>query len=376
MIECADFFSILNKNGIKFFTGVPDSLLKDFCGFISDNVLGSHIIAANEGNAVGIAVGYHMATGKIPLVYLQNSGLGNAINPITSLTSSEVYKIPLVFLIGWRGQLGISDEPQHKTQGRITKEMLSILDIPFVEINSRSQHIKESVDELVDIAAKKSTAIALLISKDVFKPYIYNSGPNDGKLSRENAVKYLAKKISSPKNIIVSTTGKLSRELYEYRRHQKDGAVDFYNVGSMGHLSQIALGLAKFSPKKNIFCFDGDGAAIMHLGGLAIVANNNLKNYFYVMFNNGAHDSVGGQSTIAKDIDFEKISLGFGFRQYLKAETLNDLEKVSDIIINCNGPVFLEIIVKRGARKELGRPNETPEINKISFMKYIQNSNE
>jgi phosphonopyruvate decarboxylase len=379
MVHCFDFSAILRDNGIRFFSGVPDSLLKDICGFISERFTGDHIIAANEGNAVGIAAGYHLATGEIPLVYLQNSGLGNTINPITSLMSEDVYQIPMLLLIGWRGEPGVPDEPQHANQGKITKALLEVLNIPTLEIrdelwsrNADDAELRNSIGGLITTAREKSCPVALLVSKDAFESYPFTAPDDEASLSREHADTTLARALSTPETLIVSTTGKLSRELYEYRKREGSDVIDFYNVGSMGHLSQIALGLAKYAPNRNVFCFDGDGAALMHLGGLAIAAAEKRSNYFYVMFNNGAHDSVGGQPTVARQLDFEKIALGLGFEQYLKATNEEELEAASKRLRELDGPVFLEVLVKTGARSDLGRPVETPRENKIAFMNYVQ----
>ena len=375
MIGCSEFSRILTDNDIRFFSGVPDSLLKEICGFLSDNFVENHIIAANEGNAIGIAAGYHLATGETPLVYFQNSGLGNTINPLTSLMSEDVYQIPVVLLIGWRGEPGKPDEPQHVTQGKITKAMLDVLGIPFLEMSAASEdseELRKSVAELTRNARERSCPVAILVSKDTFEAYDYQSGDSSATLTREEAVTILAAAISAPKTLIVSTTGKLSRELYEYRRKQESDIVDFYNVGSMGHLSQIALGLAKYLPDRRVYCFDGDGAAIMHMGGLAIVASEKLENYCYVMFNNAAHDSVGGQPTVANELDFEKLAEGFGFRNYWRARDKNELARAAKELANGVGPLFLEVIVRKGARKDLGRPTETPVANKAAFMKMIR----
>jgi phosphonopyruvate decarboxylase len=377
MIDCSDFSEIIGDNGIRFFTGVPDSLLKQICGFIADRFDENHIIAANEGNAVAIAAGYHLATGEIPLVYLQNSGLGNAVNPITSLMSEDVYQIPMVLLIGWRGEPGVSDEPQHVTQGRLTPDMLRVLEIPFLEIDSSttaSPETRSGIETLIADARDRSRPVAILVSKDTFGDHRFESAEDDATLTREEAVTRLAEEISSPDSLIVSTTGKLSRELYEYRARSRSDVVDFYNVGSMGHVSQIALGLAKYAPERRVYCFDGDGAALMHMGGLAIVAAENLENYLYVMFNNGAHDSVGGQPTVARSLDFEKIALGLGFRSYTRATNADDLSRAAIQLSTATGPAFLEVLIKKGARKDLGRPVETPIENKVAFMNYLRSA--
>lgn len=372
MINCADFSRILHDNGIEFFAGVPDSLLKDICGYMSDKYLDNHIVAANEGNAVGLAAGYHLATGGIPLVYFQNSGLGNTINPLTSLMSEDVYSMPMVLLVGWRGQPGVQDEPQHVMQGRVCEDMFKALDMPYEIISAETEDIDGDIERVVSIARDRSCPVALLVSKGSFEPYKYNKSSDQSALGREEAVKILANEVSNTDALIVSTTGKLSRELYEFRKNENSSVVDFYNVGSMGHLSQIGLGLAKYRQNKKVFCFDGDGAALMHMGGLAIAASEKLKNYYYVMFNNGAHDSVGGQPTVATTIDFEMVAKGLGFAQVFRASSAAELVDAALKIKDVDGPVFLEVVVKKGARSELGRPKETPIENKMAFMEYVQ----
>lgn len=372
MINCAKFSKIIQDNGVGFFSGVPDSLLKDICGYMSDNYVDNHIIAANEGNAIGLAAGYHLATGGLPLVYLQNSGLGNTVNPLTSLMSEDVYSMPMVLLVGWRGQPGVKDEPQHVMQGRVTEDMLKTLNIPYEIVHADMQDLEGTIKSVVTTAKQRSCPVALLVSKGSFEPYQYTKSEDVSDLSREKALTIMAGHVPTSNGLIVSTTGKLSRELYEFRKQQNAGVVDFYNVGSMGHLSQIALGLAKYSPNKKVFCFDGDGAALMHMGGLAIAASEKLTNYYYIMFNNQAHDSVGGQSTVAANINFGMVAKGLGFSQVLLAKNESELETIASQILAMEGPVFLEVTIKKGARKDLGRPTETPIENKVAFMKYAQ----
>ncbi len=371
MIDCPAFANALTENGIRFFTGVPDSLLKEICGYLADRFVDEHVIAANEGNAVALAAGHHLATGETALVYLQNSGLGNTINPLTSLMSEEVYQIPLLLLIGWRGEPGIADEPQHRTQGRITKETLELLEIPYLQLTSETDAgpaFDASLATLLGEAREASRPVALLVSKGTFRGYDYGRAESASTLERETAVTALADAISTPTSLVVSTTGKLSRELYEYRRASSSTIVDFYNVGSMGHLSQIALGLARALPERRVYCFDGDGAALMHMGGLAVAAAQRLSNYHYVMFNNGAHDSVGGQPTVAPSLDFRKIAEGLGFERFLTASTPAELEDVAKSLSELRGPTFSEIRVRPGSRSDLGRPVESPAENKHAFM--------
>ena len=302
MIRPAIFFDILKQNDIDFYAGVPDSLLKNLCAYITDHAEEkNNIIAANEGGAMGIAAGYHLATGRIPVVYMQNSGEGNTINPLASLTDKEVYNIPVRLIIGWRGMPGVHDEPQHVKQGKVTLSLLDTMGIKYEVLSKEESVVTEQVRRAIDYIRETNEVYALVIEKDTFEKYqlANNDAHTELALSREEAIQSVAAAIGE-RDVIVSTTGMISRELFEYRTQMSQGHErDFLTVGSMGHASQIALGIALEKTDRRVWCFDGDGACIMHMGGMAIVASKNPRNYVHVVFNNGAHDSVGGQPTVS-----------------------------------------------------------------------------
>jgi phosphonopyruvate decarboxylase len=377
MISNSKFFNCLRENGISFFTGVPDSLLKSFCAYVADNTADKeHIIAANEGGAVALAAGYHLATGKIPLVYLQNSGLGNMINPLLSLVDKEVYSIPMVIVVGWRGKPGKKDEPQHIKQGRIQNELLKVLDIPFIVLSPKISNINGFVEKIIKKAKQRNTPVAIVVEPDTFEKYQFKKDCRDKyQLTREQAIRTILQNISS-QDLVVSTTGKTSREVYEYRERKKQGYQnDFLTVGSMGHASQIALGTA-LNTKKRVICLDGDGAVLMHMGALAIIGTKNPKNFLHIVLNNGCHDSVGGQPTVGFNIDMIKIAKACGYANVKSVKNRSDLEKtVKDLLVK-SGPSLIEVVIKSGARVDLGRPKTTPAQNKTAFMSFLRGNYE
>jgi len=377
MLKPEILVNFLTKQNISFFSGVPDSLLKDFCAYVDDHFpKNNHIIAANEGAAVGLAIGHHLSSGKVPLVYLQNSGLGNTVNPLISLASEEVYSIPILLVIGWRGEPGIKDEPQHKHQGRITPALLDVMDIPYVIIDSSMEQIK--VLNLIETQIKNCQIsrkpVCILVRKGTFETYkkkIRKLENSQFELEREEAVQ-IASKICEPNAVIVCTTGMLSRELFEFRANNKLGhGKDFLCVGGMGHASQIATGIAIDQPDRPVYCFDGDGAALMHMGSMAITGTKNLPNLIHIVFNNGCHESVGGQPTVAQKFKLSKVasSLGYDF-----SETVSDEENLKKIIMKAQlnkSSSFIEILVRSGHRSDIGRPTTTPVQNKISLMETL-----
>lgn len=367
-------FKALGDNGIDFFTGVPDSLLKDFCAYVTSHAAaGKHVIASNEGTAVALAAGYHLATGKIGLVYMQNSGQGNAANPLISLADPEVYGIPLLLLVGWRGRPGTEDEPQHIKQGKITLGFLDILGIPYKVLSDSPKAAAQSVRRAKEYMAKHSAPYALVVREGTFEPYqLLEKAETDFELTREGAVKLIIGQLGAT-DIVVSTTGKMSRELFELREKRREGhGRDFLTVGSMGHASSIALGIAMQKVKRQVFCFDGDGAVIMHMGALAVIGQQGLKNYKHIIFNNGAHDSVGGQPTAGFEVDFTAIAKACGYKQALRAETAKEVREAMEQLKACEGPAMLEIRVNKGARPNLGRPASTPVENKTAFIKFVK----
>ena len=373
MIRPEFFIETLRENGIDCFAGVPDSLLKNICAYITDHCDTEHnIIAANEGAAVGIAAGHYLATGKPACVYMQNSGEGNIINPLASLTDEEVYNIPVLLLIGWRGRPGIHDEPQHVKQGKVTTGLLNVMGVNYEVLSKEEDKAEKQIVKAIK-ALKGKEVFALVIEKDTFEEYkLQNVQVNDLAMSREEAIQTVAAALGE-KDCIVSTTGMISRELFEYRAAMKQGHErDFLTVGSMGHASQIALGIAMAKSDRKVWCFDGDGAAIMHMGSMAIVANKAPKNYIHVVFNNGAHDSVGGQPTVGLKIDLPAVAKAVGYKVTYSADNKEDLSAILSEVKDVEGPALIEIKVKKGNRKDLGRPTTTPIQNKEALMAFLQ----
>jgi phosphonopyruvate decarboxylase len=368
MVDPARFYRALKARGVGLFAGVPDSLLKSFCAFVDDNAAaGEHIIAANEGNALAIAAGHHLATGNVAAVYMQNSGLGNAVNPIASLADGEVYRIPVLLIVGWRGEPGVHDEPQHVKQGKVTLGQLDLLGIPYRILDAGSDYEK-IIAELFDHFARNGTPAAIVVRKDAFAEYdSEKKRPALGEMKREEALELILAGIG-PEALVVSTTGKTSREVFELRAKRGEAQRDFLTVGSMGHTSSIALGVALGRPERKVVCLDGDGSALMHLGALPIVGSLKPANLVHVLLNNGAHESVGGQATVAGSVDFRALSAACGYRSYLKATSAAELSEAVKSIAGLQGPVLLEVYLKQGSRKELGRPTSTPEANKAAFM--------
>ncbi len=367
------FFKELKEREISFFAGVPDSLLKEFCALL-DNTLPpqEHLIAANEGNAIALATGYHLATGKTGMVYMQNSGLGNTVNPLMSLVAPNVYSIPILLLIGWRGEPGKLDEPQHITQGAATLSQLKTLNIPYAILPTEEDAVQKCLDTALK-TLQENKVYALVVRKNSFSKHKSAPKPKSRKeyaLSREDAVRQVASSLHE-RSVIVSTTGKTSRELFEYRAESNHPQQDFLMVGSMGHASQIALGIAIQKPNRQIFCFDGDGALIMHMGGLAVIGAQSLSNFKHIIFNNGAHDSVGGQPTATKNLDIPALARACGY-EAKHAENEKELADALTWLQKTDTPALLEIRVKKGARADLGRPTQTPHENKQNFMRHLE----
>ena len=373
MIRPEFFIEALREKGIDCFAGVPDSLLKNICAYITDHFDAAHnIIAANEGAAVGLAAGHYLATGQPACVYMQNSGEGNIINPLASLTDQEVYNIPVLLLIGWRGRPGVHDEPQHVKQGKVTTGLLNVMGVNYEVLSKEEDKAAKQIEKAAKALANKEV-FALVIEKDTFEDYkLQNVEVNDLTMSREEAIQTVAAALGE-KDCIVSTTGMISRELFEYRAAMNQGHErDFLTVGSMGHASQIALGIALAQPERRVWCFDGDGAAIMHMGSMAIVANKVPKNYVHVVFNNGAHDSVGGQPTVGLKIDLPAVAKAVGYKATYSVDSKAELENVLAKVNSFESPALLEIKVKKGNRKNLGRPTTTPIQNKEALMTFLK----
>eukprot|EP01134_Creolimax_fragrantissima_P003983 CFRG3983T1 len=371
------FYHSAIKNGIDFFVGVPDSLLKDFCGYVTQHTPAeNHVISANEGNAVGIAAGYHLATNKTAMVYLQNSGLGNIVNPLLSLATPDVYSIPMLLLIGWRGEPGKKDEPQHIVQGEATAELLATLKIPFQILPDYEDGADKVLKEAREYMHMHKGPYALLVRKRTFLPYKMVPTVTDYEHSRESALKLVIEQLND-KTAIVGTTGMLSRELFELRAATAAGHHrDFLTVGSMGHASSIALGIALAQPGQEVMCLDGDGAFLMHMGAAATIGAAGCENLKHIVINNGAHDSVGGQPTNCLDEGFNlrSIVLGAGYNHFSTAKTTEEINAGLEVLLSTKGPSMLEIVVNKGGRKNLGRPTTSPLQNKAAFMDFLEDN--
>lgn len=373
MIDPRKFLECLQSHGVEFFAGVPDSLLKELCACLEFvPPAGQHVITANEGGAVALALGYHLATRKIPLVYLQNSGLGNIINPLLSLADAEVYSVPMLLVIGWRGEPGFHDEPQHKKQGRVMLAMLESMGIPYSILGTELEDAQAALEPALTTVRKTNAPFALVIKKGTFGPFSLPEGRKLlFELSREEAIQHVLEELDD-RDIVVATTGMASREVYEYRVRKGQGHErDFLTVGGMGHASHIALGLALQKPDRSVYCLDGDGALLMHMGGLAIAGVLKPQNLKHIVFNNGAHDSVGGQPTVGFMVDILGMARAASYQQVFQVETSEALKLGITALKSSQGPSLLEIRVRRGARKDLGRPASTPVQNKHSFMDFV-----
>lgn len=380
MIEPKKFYDTLIANGTDFFAGVPDSLLKNFCAYVTDNADDSHhIIAANEGCAVGLASGYHFATGKTPLVYMQNSGLGNIVNPLLSLADSDVYSVPMILVVGWRGEPGVHDEPQHVKQGKVTCELLEAMQIPYAILTDDETKLDEQIKNCYSYMKEHSSPYAFVVRKNTFAEYkLQKNIPVVADMSREEAIDVCVKNLDND-TIFVSTTGMASRELFELREKlsgesEKSAAhkSDFLTVGSMGHASQIALSIAIQKPSRRVVCIDGDGAVIMHTGGMTTIGVKKPSNFIHIVMNNGAHDSVGGQPTVGLQIDLCGIAKSCGYENVVSVKNEKELATALVEAVKKNVLSFIEVKVKKGARKDLGRPTSTPQENKIVFMQFVQ----
>lgn len=363
---------ILNSD---FYTGVPDSQLKALCNYLMDKYgidPRHHIIAANEGNCAALAAGYHLATGKVPVVYMQNSGEGNIINPAASLLNDKVYAIPVIFIVGWRGEPGVHDEPQHIYQGEVTTKLLDDMGISNFVIG------KDTTDEEVETAMSefkeklcRGLDVAFVIRKGALTDAPKVEYKNNNTMPREEIIRHIVS--VSGEDPIVSTTGKASRELFEIREaNGQSHKYDFLTVGSMGHSSSIALGIALNKPNQKIWCIDGDGAALMHMGAMAVIGANKPKNLVHIVINNAAHETVGGMPTVAGGIDLVKIAAACGYPNAVCVDNFADLDKELKKAGESEKLSFIEVKCAIGAREDLGRPTTTSLENKQNFMEYLK----
>ncbi len=361
--------------GADFYTGVPDSQLKALCNYLM-NTYGidqkHHIIAANEGNCTALAAGYHLATGKVPVVYMQNSGEGNIINPVASLLNDKVYAIPMIFIVGWRGEPGVHDEPQHIYQGEVTVKLLEDMDVRtfIISKDTTEDELSAAMDSFRSELAN-GKQVAFIVRKGAIKYDEEVEYRNDNKMIREDIIRHIAK--ASGEDPIVSTTGKPSRELFETRTaNGQSHKYDFLTVGSMGHASSIALGVAINKPDRRIWCVDGDGAVLMHMGSMAVLGANAPKNMIHIVINNGAHETVGGMPTVASKIDLVAIAKACGYPNAVCVDNFDDLDKELENAKARDELSFIEVKCSIGARDDLGRPTTTALENKQNFMEYLK----
>ncbi|WP_298526887.1 phosphonopyruvate decarboxylase [uncultured Ruminococcus sp.] len=361
--------------GADFYTGVPDSQLKALCNYLIDKYgidQKHHIIAANEGNCTALAAGYHLATGKVPAVYMQNSGEGNIINPVASLLNDKVYAIPMLFIVGWRGEPGVHDEPQHIYQGEVTVKLLEDMDIEtfIISKDTTDDEVAAAMEKFRGVFAKGKQA-AFVVRKGALTDAPKVEYKNGNKMIREEIIQHIVK--ATGEDPIVSTTGKPSRELFETRTaNGQSHKYDFLTVGSMGHSSSIALGVAINKPDQRIWCVDGDGAVLMHMGSMAVLGANAPKNIVHIVINNGAHETVGGMPTVAAKIDLVAVARGCGYPNAVCVDNFDDLDKELEAAKNRNELSFIEVKCSIGARDDLGRPTTTALENKQNFMEHLR----
>lgn len=361
--------------GSDFYTGVPDSQLKALCNYLM-NTYGidpkHHVIGANEGNCAALAAGYHLATGKVPVVYMQNSGEGNIINPAASLLNDKVYGIPVIFVVGWRGEPGIHDEPQHIYQGEVTVKLLEDMDIRTFVVGKETteEELQETMEQFREVLAAGKD-VAFVIRKGALsydEKVVYK---NDNTMSREEIIRHIVE--VSGEDPIVSTTGKASRELFELRTAAgKSHKYDFLTVGSMGHSSSIALGIVSQKPDMKIWCIDGDGAVLMHMGSMAVMGANHPENLVHVVINNGAHETVGGMPTVAADMNIPAVAEACGYPYAVSVDNFDDLDRELKAAKKRNALSLIEVKCAIGAREDLGRPTTTAMENKVNFMEYLK----
>lgn len=375
MITCQQLSKIFKSQGLEFFSGVPCSILKDWLNFINESKQFKNIVATCEGEACAIATGYYLATKKIPVVYMQNSGLGNSVDPLTSLLDKEVYSIPALLLISWRGEPGEKDEPQHIKMGKITPKLLKTLGIPFAVLSNNAEAIEKQIKKAKVYLRKKNSPYAIIVRKGIIASHQTAPKKEKYSLGREEAIKIVIDSLKR-KEIIISTTGKTSRELFELRKKKKQShQADFYTLGSMGSTAGIALGIALQKPKKRIFVFDGDGSVLMKMGTLATIGHYLSKNFYHIIFDNHSHESTGGQATVSETINFAKVATACGYEKAMIISRESELKKIlAKLNKKSNkGPIMLVIKIRRGARKDLGRPTLSPVKMKRLFMNFLVN---
>ena len=370
MINPKSFYDHLTSHS-DFITGVPDSLLKEFNACVlNEHPKNKHIIAPNEGTSIGLAIGNYISTGKVPTVYMQNSGIGNAVNPLMSLADKDVYGVPMLVIIGWRGEPGVKDEPQHFKQGLIQEDLLKAMQLDYRILDSENQHWPALLDDLHLSAVKDQCPKVLLVRKGTFDSYKSNAGEPLELESRESAINTVIGSLGKD-SVFIGTTGKASRELFELRVARGESHEnDFLTVGGMGHASAIATGIS-MNTAKRVVCLDGDGALLMHMGGLVSTAHYASSNFVHVVINNGVHESVGGQPTLINNVNVKDLAIASGYQKAFSVKTATEFNQVCESGAIGNGAVLIEYIVKPGARKDLGRPTQSPKENLKHLMSVV-----
>ncbi|HNZ66887.1 MAG TPA: phosphonopyruvate decarboxylase [Planctomycetota bacterium] len=374
MLTCQQMHNILKEHKLDFFAGVPDSVFKEWLKYLDNCSDFTHIAASNECDAIALATGYHLSSGNIGVAYMQNSGLCNALNPLTSLTDKEVYSIPMILLIGWRGKPGEHDEPQHIKMGRITIPILETLEIAYSIPEGNEDSMKQAWDTACIYTKEHEAPYAIVLQKGMFEKFDAPKQETTYSLTREQALEKILQH-TPPQYAFVSTTGFLSRELYEYRdRNNQSHATDFYTVGSMGCSLSIAAGIALGNPKQQVLALDADGAALMHLGSWAPLGNGNYTNLRHILFDNACYESTGAQPTQSSHINFCQIALAIGYKKATQVENMEQLQCALTQFFQQGGPCLLVVKIKQGYRKDLGRPKTKPKENKKFFMNFLQQS--
>lgn len=374
MVDQKQLFDALQTIGVDFYTGVPDSLLNDFCLYMTNNMNGhQHVMAANEGNAIAIAAGHYMATGKLPLVYMQNSGIGNATNPLLSLTHDFVYGIPMLLVIGWRGDPAISDHAQHKKQGELTPVLMKDMDIPF-EILDDDATVIEKFRWAADKAREISSPVALIAKKAILtqkeKKQQY---PESNLMNREEAISAVMD-VFGEDAIYLGTTGRATREVHEQLKQHGIGAGhEWQNVGSMGHVSSVGLGIALACPNKRVVVFDGDAAAVMHMGALATNCRYKAGNMIHIVLNNGVNESVGGQPSAGYVVNLTGVASACGYGNIGHAvETRDELQQVLKTLTDGDEPTFIDVHVREGIRSDVPKLGINHKAVKNELMGYLK----
>ena len=366
MMEASLFIKNLINNGYESFYGVPDSLLSSFSkSLYFDYKDNDNFITANEGSALSMAMGFNLSTGKTAVVYMQNSGLGNIVNPYSSLLNENIYNVPFLLIVGWRGEPGTTDEPQHIFQGRKTIEQLDLLNIKYSILD-----LNTDINKAIELARKENLnnkPYSFVVKKDFFQKDLRTFPERGVSTTRKEALKKIVSLIEKD-SVLISTTGKLSRELYEHRFNKNENSDDLYLVGGMGHTFSVAFSVAYQLPSKNIYCLDGDGSLIMHMGSLGLNSEYSLKNFTHIVFNNSSHESVGGQQNFFDKLDIENLVTSLGYKSYIK---ILDIDKLEDSIFDTEKPLFIDIHINNKSDSDLMRPQSTPEENKKSFIQKL-----